>query len=358
MALLLLEAYLYLALPAQPLARLPSPRLRAAAAAAAAAGPAGLPARLRTLPEHGTLTAPCDRTSAHTEARLAALWRQAQAGDDVAAQCCACLDCVGGDSRDALTCNSQFGQDLFLYRNFFRCLPQAGSYVDVGAHHPKQLSSTYFLDVCLGWTEGVCVEASPYYAGLFAGSRSCAVVQAAAASGDGGEVHLGSAGARSETQAQAGSGASERVRAATLATLLREANFTIGDGRTGEEVILDFLSVDVEGDELEALMGMPWDSVHARIIMVENVKSTLEVYEFLVGKGYAKFASLAVDDLYYRVTSAPLRYSKDLNYHRQSTAAMRKKELGLETYEHPVLYERQWEHVAILHKITGKIPTE
>lgn len=52
----------------------------------------------------------------------------------------------------------------------------------------------------------------------------------------------------------------------------------------------------------------------------------------------------------------PLSTSSDLNYHRQSTAAMRKLEMGLETYEHKVLYSRQWEHLRILWGQTGEIP--
>ena len=201
-------------------------------------------------------------------------------GPDWASQCCLCLPCTGPSSAN--TCNSQFGQDLFLFNNFFRCLPEAGFYIDVGAHHPKQLSSTYTLDICLGWGGGVCIEASEEHSALIVGSRSCRVVHAAAASKDGGELYLGSAGARSETRSNGGG---ERVRAATLATLLREANVTIGDGKTGEMVIVDLLSVDVEGDELEALIGLPWDSVWARIILVENVRASQDVFEFLMDKG-------------------------------------------------------------------------
>ena len=275
-ALLVAEVYLALLPYRSPSPHHPAPRLRRVAGL-----PPLPPLQLsRSLPEHGTLTAPCDRNSEYVNERLAWLWGQAQEGQDWASQCCLCLPCTGPSSAN--TCTSQFGQDLFLFRNFFRCLPETGLYVDVGAHHPKQLSNSYMLDVCLGWGGGGGVEASDEYSALIVGSRSCRVVHAAAASRDGGELYLGSAGARSETRS---SGGGQRVRAATLATLLREANVTIGDGRTGEMVIIDLLAIDVEGDELEALIGLPWDSVWARIIMVENVRASQDVFEFLMDKG-------------------------------------------------------------------------
>ncbi len=322
---------------------------------------AGVPALSRSLPEHGTLTSPCDRNSAYIDARIKWLWEQSQAGEDWAMSCCNCLDCRGGDAKDSPTCISQFGQDLFLYRNFFRCLPERGSYVDVGAHHPMTLSSTYFMDVCLGYDQGsLCVEPSQAYSELFAGARSCKLAQAAAGSKDGGFVYLSSQGALSHTSSSSegeGSAQGERVRAATLATLLRENNLTIGDSRTGEMVIIDLLSIDVEGKELDVLLGVPWDSIWARIIMVENVRGSQDVFEFLMDKGYTKFATLAVDDFYYKI-GLPLRRHKEMNYHRMATASMRKTELGVLTYEHDVLYKRQWEHIFHLHKATGDIPLE
>ena len=349
-----LEVALLFSAPAAPPARR-APRL-------ALSPPPPLPSPPpRELPEEGTLTAPCARNSAYIDARLQWLWREAQSGAVWAEQCCACLDCVGGDSLDAPTCGSQFGQDLFLYRNFFRCLPSPGAYVDVGAHHPRELSSTYMLDACLGWRQGLCVEANAYYAGLIGSARTCRVAHAAAGPKEG-FVFLRAAGARSEAESAAAapeSGAvGEYVRSATLTTLLAEANWTVNDGRTADMTIIDLLSVDVEGGELGALIGLPWDNVWPRIIMVENVRGSQDVFEFLMDRGYAKFATVAVDDFYYRVSGTRLRQPKELQHHRQTTARMRRAEMGVETYENKVLYDRKWDHIHIMWRSTGDIPTD
>ena len=241
----------------------------------------------RGIPDEGTLWSPCTQNSDYINTLIKNLWDRSQGGDDIASQCCLCMDCSGGDNANNPTCNSQFGQDLFLFRNFFRCLPGPGAYVDVGTHHPKTLSNTYFFDVCLGWKEGVCVEASAYYADLIRGSRNCKVMQTAVGTKEG-FLQLKNAGARSEvvrSEAPESGGDTQWVRSSTLSTIFREANLTIGDGVTGECVIIDFLSIDVEGNELEALLGLPWDSIWARIIMVENVKASQDVFEFLVDKG-------------------------------------------------------------------------
>jgi len=53
---------------------------------------------------------------------------------------------------------AQEGEDLILYRMIYRKIEQ-GFYVDVGAHHPKRFSNTYFF-YRKGW-QGINIEPMP-----------------------------------------------------------------------------------------------------------------------------------------------------------------------------------------------------
>jgi hypothetical protein len=57
-------------------------------------------------------------------------------------------------------------QDTFIWHNHLQRLGNNGTYVDVGAYHPYQLSNTAFLDICLGW-RGLCIEMNPDRRALF-----------------------------------------------------------------------------------------------------------------------------------------------------------------------------------------------
>ena len=57
---------------------------------------------------------------------------------------------------------SEFGEDvvLFAWLDTLRLRTPGGFYVDVGAHHPRFLSTTYLLRKLLGW-RGMNIEADP-----------------------------------------------------------------------------------------------------------------------------------------------------------------------------------------------------
>ena len=86
-------------------------------------------------------------------------------------------ECVAAMNGSRYT-SSQFGQDLFVWRNFFAAHAAAGRrgfYVESGANKPKALSNTWFFDRCLGWA-GLCVEPNPMYHAALRRERTCTVV--------------------------------------------------------------------------------------------------------------------------------------------------------------------------------------
>lgn len=68
----------------------------------------------------------------------------------------------------------------------------------------------------------------------------------------------------------------DRIEVACVRT--RDALSPLGISR------IDFLSLDVEGHELQVLRGIDWETTSVNVIVVENVNS--ELYSFLIDKGY------------------------------------------------------------------------
>lgn len=161
--------------------------------------------------------------------------------------------------------NSQFGEDVFVAR-FFAGSP-AGTWLDVGAFHPRIASNTARLRR-RGWT-GINVDADPVKMRLFRWFRAsernvCAAVAGPAA----GHALLrrrarSSYGSMDRVETTAGPGG---LPTRTVAEVLAE---------TDPERV-DFVSIDVEGLEDEVLAGFPFDRYTPELFCVEVLDTTLE----------------------------------------------------------------------------------
>jgi FkbM family methyltransferase len=168
-----------------------------------------------------------------------------------------------------------------LLREFFADTRE-GFFVEVGANHPTEGSQTWHLEQA-GWT-GVLVEPQPELAALLATARTAKVVAVACTSPRqaGRPLPLHVDGARSTLDPDRmalGARAVEviLVPTRTLDDVLEEAE---------APVPIDLLSVDVEGHEVEVLLGLDFDGWHPRLIVVEDHVSSLRTHRFLTGRGY------------------------------------------------------------------------
>jgi FkbM family methyltransferase len=189
---------------------------------------------------------------------------------------------------------SQEGEDMVLRRLFER--QAAGFYVDVGAHHPRRFSNTN-LFYQRGW-RGVNIDATPGVKALFDRVRPRDTTVEAAISRDGRELKFRvyadqalntlSEGEASPT-AQAGEVVLRETTLPTrrLAEVLREY---IPAGQA-----IDFMSVDVEGMDLEVLEGNDWSAYRPRYLLVECFGVPLAEVDrspvgvFLRGQNYELF---------------------------------------------------------------------
>lgn len=193
-------------------------------------------------------------------------------------------------SRHARASFAQEGEDLLVDR--ILGAPACGCYVDVGAHHPFRFSNTA-LFYMRGWS-GLNIDAAPGSMGKFARwRRRDRNLEIGVARRRGvAEFFVFSEPALSTFDAaiarlrvQEGSELVRRVvvPCAPLSEILHEHC---------PSKVIDFLSVDVEGHDLEVLQSNDWKRFRARVCIVEVLSTPFEeldqhpVVQFLSGLGY------------------------------------------------------------------------
>ena len=158
-----------------------------------------------------------------------------------------------------------------------------GFFVEVGANDPRSGSQTWLLEEN-GW-RGVLVEPQAVLCEKLRQARSRSRVFQVACSGPEREgealLHIGTHDGVSTLEKQRDSHdlqfvGTERVKVTTLDKVLREA----GAGR------IDFLSIDVEGHEIEVLRGFDFEKYRPALILVEDGVRTLNKHRFLKRHGY------------------------------------------------------------------------
>lgn len=258
-------------------------------------------------------------------------WVKKRASEAVDVECHAWLT----SEEPVDTFISQFGQDAFMFFNFFRCMDGPGTYLDLGAFHPRSISNTWFLDKCLGW-RGMCIEGNPEQAAPFRTERSCHVIDKVVS------THTGSTqfirGATGGHVVFGDSSGGDVLKSTTLADALDETTW----GRESR-VLIDFLSLDVEFHELDVLVALPWERLDIRFAAIENNKNTLDNWEYLMRFGFVKVASIAVDDIFMRSVGArSLWLPQNIDNMRIKESSYRRDFHKTPTYLNSALYSMGW----------------
>ncbi len=192
---------------------------------------------------------------------------------------------------------SQYRQDMFLRLLLF---PQKndGVFIDVGGNHPVTINNTYFFEQ-IGWTglafepvkkknllwEMRKTECLPIALGKEEAEMEFVEYEADTMSGIKRSVDFD--GAVKDIY---------KVKVRPLSAILAERNIKH----------VDFLSIDVEGGEIEVLEGIDFDVVDIYCILIENNKGDKKekrVRQFLIRKGYFLFGHLWLDDVWIKKAS-------------------------------------------------------
>jgi len=157
-----------------------------------------------------------------------------------------------------------------------------GFFVEVGANEPRERSQTWHLERA-GWT-GILVEPQPDLANKLRAMRSAKVFAVACSSprnaGHPLPLHVAGPLSSLDRERMAPGVMPEtviQVPIRTLDSVLEEA---------GAPAHFDFLSIDVEGHEIEVLRGFDIAHWRPRLILLEDHVADLSKHWFLTAAGY------------------------------------------------------------------------
>jgi FkbM family methyltransferase len=187
-----------------------------------------------------------------------------------------------------------FGKSLFRDHRLEQPLvaefldSKEGFFVEVGAFDPVNNSQTFHLEN-LGW-KGICVEPVPAFAEKIRKNRKATVFEAACVSREfaGNTVELNVDGELTSAVRKSREGQTIHVPAMTLDSILQSSR--------ADRV--DFLSIDVEGMEVEVLRGLSFDRYRPKLVLIENHGYDSSRHEEMTKVGYKRVRRTGLNDWY------------------------------------------------------------
>jgi FkbM family methyltransferase len=195
----------------------------------------------------------------------------------------------------AIESYSQEGEDMILKRIFEN--HGAGFYVDVGAYHPKRFSNTYYF-YKRGW-HGINIDAMPGSMAIFSKTRPRDINIEAAIAKENTEktfyiFNEGTFSSFDETLAR-----SRVIGPNYIVSELKIITKTLKDvllEHIAKGQLINFLTIDVEGYDLEVLQSNDWKMFRPQYVLVECFGMSMneivggEIYKLLCDYGYTFFA--------------------------------------------------------------------
>jgi FkbM family methyltransferase len=202
---------------------------------------------------------------------------------------------------------SQEGEDMILKRIFEK--QERGFYVDVGAHHPKRFSNTYYF-YKKGW-RGINIDAMPGSMRIFNKLRSRDINLEMAISDEKKTLRYYafndpalSGFSKQLANQRKGQGNYKIVFEKDLQTYTLNE---VLDEHLPKGQKIDFLSVDVEGLDFEVLKSNNWNKYSPKVVLVESTGNSLEeikpsnIYKLLKQNNYQLFAK-TINTLIFKLT--------------------------------------------------------
>ncbi len=202
---------------------------------------------------------------------------------------------------------SQEGEDLILKRFFGE--KADGFYIDIGAHHPYRFSNTY-LFYKKGWN-GINIDPLPGAKEKFQQERPRDINLEIGVSSQEQELvyYMFNEPAlntfsKLEAQKKDGLGIYRIIDKKSIKTIPLRQIFQI---HLPSEIIIDFMTIDVEGLDLEVLQSSDWNLYRPRIVLVEDLKKQSlesfikdsELYKFLCSQNYS-FTAKSYNTLFFK----------------------------------------------------------
>ncbi|GAB0490452.1 hypothetical protein MMPV_001689 [Pyropia vietnamensis] len=184
----------------------------------------------------------------------------------------------------------QFGQDAWAFVNHFAALRRPGVFLDVATNDAIDISNTYVFEACLGW-RGVCVEPLVrYHAGIYAHRRRCELVPFCLAEKAKDVTFIEARGLSGIESTNKNVHGTAPWQAGVATAPRRHMHCTTGADVMSHSGLsrVDWMSLDVEGGELDVLRGIDWTAVTIDVITLEVEAETTGqgALDFLTARGY------------------------------------------------------------------------
>jgi FkbM family methyltransferase len=194
---------------------------------------------------------------------------------------------------------SEIGQDKWVAEVMFPGLVD-GVFLDVGSGHGQIGSNTRALED-RGWT-GICVDPFP----TAMEGRTCQMIKEVVSSESGKVVKFhthdglgGIADTLGKWKDEAAKAPAVELTTMTLAEVLDQAK---------APAVIHFLSLDIEGAELDALRGIPFDRYRFGAMAIEHNEEEpkrTDIISFLQARGYRRVHTYKQDDYFAPIEPLP-----------------------------------------------------
>jgi len=197
---------------------------------------------------------------------------------------------------------SQAGQDKFVNDSYFRSMNN-GFFVEIGAYNGIDGSNCYFFEKFLNWS-GIAIEPSPTQFLALQKNRKCKCVNKAVAKKTEKIEFIDVI--KGYTQM---SGINNSSYQKTLEIINKDLRTVLDkkiiEAATFSEIVeynylIDYLSIDVEGGEMDILESIDFDLYKIKVLSIENnYPSEINYEKYLSEKGFCYIDNVGVDEIYF-----------------------------------------------------------
>ncbi len=163
---------------------------------------------------------------------------------------------------------SQIGQDQYVNNTYIKN-HKNGIFVDVGAFDGVKFSNTYFFEKKLNWT-GICIEPQKKFFMKLKKTRTCICINAAAFNSET-TVNFRTSKSKHMIAGIENHHNTKKLMTPKEISIVTVPTVTLKDVFQKNNIsVVDYISIDTEGSELQVLQGIDWNDVHINVINFEH----------------------------------------------------------------------------------------